>query len=89
MFETMGFDAWWAALRPKYGVTLNMHRMLPKDLDFFICMSSAAGQIGSIAQSNYNAGKSIVLRITSCTILIMQKATLTKMLSFTIVEPKD
>ncbi|KAI0377914.1 hypothetical protein F5Y04DRAFT_284381 [Hypomontagnella monticulosa] len=56
MFETMGFNAWWAALRPKYEVTLNMHRMLPKDLDFFICMSSAAGQIGSIAQSNYNAG---------------------------------
>ncbi|KAI1376577.1 hypothetical protein F4677DRAFT_418954 [Hypoxylon crocopeplum] len=56
MFETMGFDAWWAALRPKYEVTLNMHRMLPEDLDFFICMSSAAGQIGSIAQSNYNAG---------------------------------
>ncbi|KAL7625246.1 hypothetical protein AAE478_004461 [Parahypoxylon ruwenzoriense] len=56
MFETMGFDAWWAALRPKYKVTWNMHHTLPKDLDFFICMSSAAGQIGSIAQSNYNAG---------------------------------
>ncbi|KAI1138623.1 hypothetical protein F5Y05DRAFT_418859 [Hypoxylon sp. FL0543] len=56
MFETMGFDAWWAALRPKYRVTLNMHRILPKNLDFFITMSSAAGQIGSIAQSNYNAG---------------------------------
>ncbi|KAI0884321.1 uncharacterized protein GGS22DRAFT_194853 [Annulohypoxylon maeteangense] len=56
MFETMGFDAWWAALQPKYKVTWNMHDMLPKDLDFFITMSSAAGQIGSIAQSNYNAG---------------------------------
>ncbi|KAI0896065.1 hypothetical protein F4806DRAFT_502417 [Annulohypoxylon nitens] len=56
MFETMGYDAWWAALRPKYKVTWNMHSMLPKDLDFFITMSSAAGQIGSIAQSNYNAG---------------------------------
>ncbi|KAI1100274.1 hypothetical protein F4804DRAFT_54093 [Jackrogersella minutella] len=56
MFETMAYDAWWAALTPKYRVTLNMHRMLPKDLDFFITMSSSAGQIGSIAQSNYNAG---------------------------------
>ncbi|KAI1084243.1 hypothetical protein F5B20DRAFT_576378 [Whalleya microplaca] len=56
MFETMSIDAYWAALRPKYRVTTNMHRMLPTDLDFFICMSSAAGEIGSIAQSNYNAG---------------------------------
>ncbi|KAI2603712.1 hypothetical protein GGR54DRAFT_644565 [Hypoxylon sp. NC1633] len=56
MFETMSHDAWWAALSPKYRVTWNMHSMLPKDLDFFICMSSAAGQIGSIAQSNYNTG---------------------------------
>ncbi|KAI1776279.1 hypothetical protein F4818DRAFT_375622 [Hypoxylon cercidicola] len=56
MFETMGFEAWWAALRPKYKVTWNMHNMLPKDLDFFITMSSSAGQIGSFAQSNYNTG---------------------------------
>ncbi|KAI0166917.1 hypothetical protein GGR52DRAFT_581678 [Hypoxylon sp. FL1284] len=56
MFETMGFDAWWAALRPKYRVTWNMHSTLPQDLDFFITMSSAAGQIGSFAQSNYNTG---------------------------------
>ncbi|KAI1762800.1 hypothetical protein GGR53DRAFT_399114 [Hypoxylon sp. FL1150] len=56
MFETMGFEAWWAALTPKYKVTWNMHNNLPKDLDFFITMSSAAGQIGSFAQSNYNTG---------------------------------
>ncbi|KAI0009602.1 hypothetical protein F4779DRAFT_581698 [Xylariaceae sp. FL0662B] len=56
MFETMSCDAFWAALRPKYKVTWNMHRMLPTDLDFFISMSSAAGEIGSIAQSNYNTG---------------------------------
>ncbi|KAI1341909.1 hypothetical protein F5Y15DRAFT_351197 [Xylariaceae sp. FL0016] len=56
MFDTMSLDAWNGAIRPKYKVTTNLHRMLPADLDFFICMSSAAGQIGSIAQSNYNAG---------------------------------
>ncbi|KAI1813639.1 hypothetical protein GGS20DRAFT_469502 [Poronia punctata] len=56
MFETMSLDAWKGAIQPKYYVTTNLHNQLPKDLDFFITMSSAAGQIGSIAQSNYNAG---------------------------------
>ncbi|CAJ2511162.1 Uu.00g067870.m01.CDS01 [Anthostomella pinea] len=56
MFDTMSLDAWHGAIRPKYKVTTNLHRLLPKDLDFFICMSSSAGQIGSIAQSNYNTG---------------------------------
>lgn len=56
LFETMTHDDFVAATRPKYNVTLNLHKHLPKDLDFFICLSSAAGQIGSIAQGNYNAG---------------------------------
>ncbi|KAI1431558.1 hypothetical protein GGR50DRAFT_60444 [Xylaria sp. CBS 124048] len=56
MFETMPLDAWKGAIQPKYHVTTNLHNQLPKDLDFFITMSSAAGQVGSIAQSNYNAG---------------------------------
>ncbi|KAK2603263.1 hypothetical protein N8I77_009734 [Diaporthe amygdali] len=56
MFETMTHADFVAATQPKYNVTLNLHRQLPKELDFFICLSSAAGQIGSIAQGNYNAG---------------------------------
>ncbi|KAI0205645.1 hypothetical protein F4808DRAFT_239972 [Astrocystis sublimbata] len=56
MFETMPLEAWKGAIQPKYYVTTNLHNQLPKDLDFFITLSSAAGQIGSIAQSNYNAG---------------------------------
>ncbi|KAI1820657.1 hypothetical protein F4861DRAFT_50798 [Xylaria intraflava] len=56
MFETMPLDAWKGAIRPKFSVTTNLHNQLPKDLDFFITVSSAAGQVGSIAQSNYNAG---------------------------------
>ncbi|KAJ2967349.1 hypothetical protein NUW58_g10479 [Xylaria curta] len=46
MFETMPLDAWKGAIRPKYYVTTNLHNQLPKDLDFFITLSSAAGQIG-------------------------------------------
>ncbi|KAI1489804.1 hypothetical protein F5X96DRAFT_639079 [Biscogniauxia mediterranea] len=56
MFDTMKLDAWHGALRPKHKVTWNLHKALPKDLDFFVTISSSAGQIGSIAQSNYNVG---------------------------------
>lgn len=55
-FETMEHADFVAATRPKYNVSHNLHRLLPGDLDFFVCISSAAGQIGSIAQGNYNAG---------------------------------
>jgi hypothetical protein len=58
-FETMTHADFQAAVRPKYNVTDNLHRLLPNQaevLDFFVCVSSAAGQIGSIAQGNYNAG---------------------------------
>ena len=55
-FETMTHADFAAATRPKYDVSRNLHRQLPDNLDFFICISSGAGQIGSIAQGNYNAG---------------------------------
>lgn len=55
-FETMTHSDFAAATRPKYNVSHNLHRLLPENLDFFICISSGAGQIGSIAQGNYNAG---------------------------------
>ena len=48
-----------AAIRPKVNVTRNMHKLLPEDLDFFICMSSVAGIVGSRGQGNYNAGKGL------------------------------
>jgi NAD(P)-dependent dehydrogenase (short-subunit alcohol dehydrogenase family) len=55
-FENMTASDFQAAVRPKVNVTRNMHRLLPKDLDFFICMSSVAGIVGSRGQGNYNAG---------------------------------
>lgn len=33
-----------------------MHELLPKDLDFFVMLSSLAGIIGAISQANYAAG---------------------------------
>lgn len=56
MLETMTHADFVAATRSKYNVTPNLHNHLPRDLDFFLCLSSATGQIGSIAQGNHNAG---------------------------------
>lgn len=45
-----------AALRPKVGGSWNLHRLLPKDMDFFVMLSSSAGIVGSRGQGNYSAG---------------------------------
>jgi NAD(P)-dependent dehydrogenase (short-subunit alcohol dehydrogenase family) len=56
-FENMTVEEFHTAIRPKVQVTRNLHEQLPKDLDFFICMSSVGGIVGSRGQGNYNAGK--------------------------------
>ncbi|KAH8803554.1 hypothetical protein F5884DRAFT_888903, partial [Xylogone sp. PMI_703] len=56
LFANMTYDQYIAAVRPKAHITSNLHELLPKDLDFFICMSSIGGIIGSRGQANYNAG---------------------------------
>ncbi|KAK0707101.1 hypothetical protein B0T26DRAFT_790998 [Lasiosphaeria miniovina] len=55
-FENMTIQDFGAAVRPKVEITRNLDALLPKDLDFFICMSSVAGVVGSRGQGNYNAG---------------------------------
>lgn len=45
-----------AAIRPKVQGSWNLHQLLPKDLDFFIMLSSVAGVLGNRGQSNYAAG---------------------------------
>lgn len=42
-------------LQSKIGTSWNLHQQLPS-LDFFILLSSPAGIVGSVAQSNYAAG---------------------------------
>jgi hypothetical protein len=54
----MTIEDYRAAVRPKVQATRNLHDLLPKDLDFFVCLSSTGGILGSLGQSNYNAGES-------------------------------
>ncbi|CZR54997.1 related to polyketide synthase [Phialocephala subalpina] len=56
IFENMTYEDWVAATRPKMQGSWNLHELLPKDLDFFVFLSSSAGVIGARGQANYNAG---------------------------------
>nr|ALQ32782.1 putative polyketide synthase [Fusarium babinda] len=56
VYSNMTAQDWNLSLRPKLLATRNLHDLLPTDLDFFICLSSIAGIIGSRGQANYNAG---------------------------------
>lgn len=44
------------AARPKVQGSWNLHEYLPKDMDFFVMLSSIAGIVGSRGQGNYVAG---------------------------------
>lgn len=52
----MSYQEWNSALRPKLTGSWNLHKLLPRDLDFFVFLSSLTGVIGSQVQANYAAG---------------------------------
>ncbi|KAH8200137.1 hypothetical protein TruAng_005708 [Truncatella angustata] len=56
VFENMTHAQWEGTIRSKVQTSWNLHALLPKDLDFFLLLSSAAGIIGNAGQSNYAAG---------------------------------
>ncbi|KAH8799173.1 hypothetical protein F5884DRAFT_905619 [Xylogone sp. PMI_703] len=53
---TMTFEDYRQVIMPKVAGTWNLHNLLPKDLDFFIMLSSVSGIVGNRGQANYNAG---------------------------------
>ncbi|KAL9034350.1 MAG: hypothetical protein Q9214_007084, partial [Letrouitia sp. 1 TL-2023] len=57
-FAQMTFEQWQACMSPKVDGTHNLHAAtiaLGLSLDFFVCFSSSAAVVGSIAQANYAA----------------------------------
>ncbi|CAD6445534.1 dae50dc7-2c16-4c37-8a7b-ae80d7e5f4a2 [Sclerotinia trifoliorum] len=56
VFENMTHAQWTKTIRSKVNTSWNLHKLLPKDMDFFILLSSIAGIYGSPGQSNYAAG---------------------------------
>ncbi|KAK3392956.1 hypothetical protein B0H63DRAFT_424745 [Podospora didyma] len=57
-YQNMTYEDWTIATKVKTIGSWNLHESLPKDLDFFILLSSAAGVIGNRGQANYAAANS-------------------------------
>ncbi|KAI0102191.1 KR-domain-containing protein [Nemania sp. FL0031] len=56
LFEAMTYKRWFETTRVKIQGAWNMHAMMPKDLDFFIMLSSASGYMGGSTLGNYASG---------------------------------
>lgn len=52
----MTHTQWAVTIRSKVDASWNLHTLLPRNMDFFILLSSLAGIYGTIAQANYAAG---------------------------------
>ncbi|KAM7191954.1 polyketide synthase [Naviculisporaceae sp. PSN 640] len=55
-FENMSHAQWQSTVSSKVWTSWHLHQVLPKELDFFILLSSVSGVIGNPGQSNYAAG---------------------------------
>ncbi|KAK8059864.1 hypothetical protein PG996_009794 [Apiospora saccharicola] len=56
LFDKMTADHVRTTVGPKVHGTWNLHELLPRDLDFFVMLSSLAGVMGHRGQGNYGAG---------------------------------
>ncbi|KAF2180759.1 reducing type I polyketide synthase [Zopfia rhizophila CBS 207.26] len=56
IFDRMSHEDWRLGTECKIQGSWNLHELLPKDLDFFIMLSSASGIVGLRGQANYAAG---------------------------------
>ncbi|KMU72582.1 lovastatin nonaketide synthase [Coccidioides immitis RMSCC 3703] len=55
-FENLSYLDWNTVTKPKVQGSLNLYEALPKDLDFFLMLSSVGGIMGGRSQANYAAG---------------------------------
>ncbi|EFQ35173.1 beta-ketoacyl synthase domain-containing protein [Colletotrichum graminicola] len=56
LFDKMTADHVRTTVGPKVHGTWNLHELLPKELDFFVMLSSLAGVMGHRGQGNYGCG---------------------------------
>lgn len=56
----MTHEQWTQTVQTKVDASWNLHKLLPKDMDFFILTSSICGIYGNPTQSNYAAGSSFL-----------------------------
>lgn len=51
----MDLEQWQKVLNPKIAGTWNLHEVLPKDMDFYVILSTLGGQTGTQNQCTYSA----------------------------------
>lgn len=51
-FDDMTFEDWVVSTEAKVNSTRNLHEALPRELDFFIMLSSVSGVLGSPGRAN-------------------------------------
>ncbi|KAL3473816.1 hypothetical protein BJX99DRAFT_260932 [Aspergillus californicus] len=56
IFESMTHDQWSLSIQSKVNTSWNLHQLLPREMDFFILLSSVMGIYANPSQSNYAAG---------------------------------
>ncbi|KAI0406744.1 ketoacyl-synt-domain-containing protein [Xylaria palmicola] len=56
LFARMSHAQWNTTFDPKVRGTRNLHAALPRELDFFVMLSSVVAVIGNVSQANYAAG---------------------------------
>jgi NAD(P)-dependent dehydrogenase (short-subunit alcohol dehydrogenase family) len=60
LFEPMSYRRWLETAQNKVAGGYNMHRYLPKNLDFFVMLSSASGYMAANTLSNYASGNTFL-----------------------------
>jgi KR domain/Phosphopantetheine attachment site len=60
LLEKMTVDDYNAVVQSKVQGTWNLHNHLPKDMDFFVMLSSVSGIIGNTTQAAYAAGNTFM-----------------------------
>lgn len=71
----MSFEDWRLSVQTKVLGSWNLHYLLPKGMDFFICLSSIASILGSGGQANYASGNSFMDALAHHRVMQGEKAT--------------
>ncbi|PVH89083.1 putative polyketide synthase [Cadophora sp. DSE1049] len=59
-FENLSLEDYNITMRPKVRGTWNLHNKLPRNMDFFIMLSSVSGVVGTVGQAAYAAAGSFM-----------------------------
>ncbi|PHH91885.1 hypothetical protein CDD83_9906 [Cordyceps sp. RAO-2017] len=74
LFPNMTYEDWVISTKAKVAGSWNLHAALPRDLDFFILISSLNGIMGGRGQANYGAGNAFEDALAQHRVLSGQKA---------------